>query len=467
MATQPRAPFYAPRPSDDPDWQWRSPASSVIRQLAHQKFFGALGQSPTKLWSQLYTYIEPPDWAPTLENLNSSVIPPLSRLGIAKTYRWTPTYTFDDPGVWYPQVDNLTSALIQILGREPFSNEWQFTYDDASPWQLDTNWMSSVAIQILTGNKEPFHYQWCYNFDDASPWAPWVNRNQAALTPAATPFVNYTWRYNFDDASPWQVTTESLNSSVIQILSSGGKPFTTNWQFNFDDPALWSFTYQPNNPQTTLPPVLFFGPFYAPNPPDIQGWQWAAPYNIIIIPSGGKPVATAGQWNYNTDDASTWQWTPPNTITSQLVVYHTSGMGVIELDDPPVWSWSAQPKSIALTSATVVQPFSPRFIPTYDDPPGWTGGLRSVPMTLTFVPPRPFTPLQWEFGYDDSAVWTGQSHNAFFTQHQPIPFVAQMWNLNIPQDTPSSAYSTPAAALTLPAPVGATLIQRTLTGVGL
>jgi len=439
MANVARSPFYVPRPSDDPSWQWVWPGSGIMLTLSAQKFFGVGGQVPTK--------------------------------------RWSPIYTFDDPGVWYePTFQNgpvrVTGTQTKFFGQngQVVTHNWaqNYTLDDPSTW-MGSPISSDIIHPLLTAAGQVKSKQWLFGLDDPAVTYQWTSRNSIVLKPTGNPIATYTWRFNTDDPALWQPTAENLNSATIQILSFGGQPHTKQPSFVNDDASAWYFTTYRNQP--------------------------------ILVPSGTP--TTSRQPAFATDDQPAWQWTPPNTIANQLVSFTFPSLNVPEGDDSTPWSWSALPRPLTLATPTIAPfiprqwlfglstdepwkqttpkaqplsilafiPFSPRFIPTLDDATVWTNGLRPVSLTLTVVPPSPLTSSQWHFdfgyGYDDVAVWNAQSRNAFFTQTQPVSFKSAMWNLNIPQDTPSPISSTPSAALYLPAPVAATLIQRTLTGVGL
>jgi hypothetical protein len=290
---------------------------------------------------------------------------------------------------------------------------------------------------VLKVTTSPFApYPWSFNnIDDAAPWQYTYQRS--TLTPNTFGF-NLRWTFNFvDDPPPWSPTPENLNSASIQILSSGGKPFSKLAQFLADDPSVWySYTIR-NQP--------------------------------VLTPTGTPFTPT--QWRFGIPVDEPWQQTTLGKPTTLAVVASpfipqqwTFGLSA---DEP----WQPQTPKAQPLSILAFTPFSPRFIPTLDEPSVWTNGLRPVPITLTATALSPLTSSQWLFGLgygcDDSAVWNAQSRNAFFIQHQPLSFVSAMWNLNIPQDTPTTQSSISSAILYLPAPTGVTLIQRTLTGVGL
>ncbi len=404
--------------------------SPIIPFLTKQKFFGAGGQAPTKRWAQFYTYDDPSLWyaAPVpstiLEFLTKQKM--FGQGGQVPAKQWRYDYDSGET-VWYATpIDSAVLHPLLTAAGQVRSREWLFGYDDPPVWSGAPT-TSKLLVPILSS--KPFTRLRGFDNDDFSAWFPWTNRNLAALFPSVSPFVNYTWRFNNDDSAVWSGAPQ--DSSTIPFFTVGGKPPTKHWNYDYDDSSAWQLTYQRN-----------------------------------LIPAAGAPTI-AQRWNYNFDDTSGWQWQAPSLIALQLVPYTAGSSFADNYDDPAVWSWNPPRDQPLLTVQAF--PFSPLFQPGYDEPPGWSGGIRSVPLTISTVPHNPFTIPAWRFGYDDPSLWTGQSQNAFFIQHQPIPFISTMWVLsfNIPQDTPTTISSQPSAVLYLPTPAAATLIQRTLTGVSL
>lgn len=472
MATLPQAPFYVPRPADDVYWfQQPVQTSKIIRILSNQKFFGAGGQVPTRRWAPFLVDEPAVTWQPAFQNGpvrvtltqvkffgqpgqsptkqwrydwdeaapyqiaprgSQTIHPLLTAAGQVAARKWLYPY-YNEEALWQATLENLNSGIIQQLGHQPFAKLWRYDWDDASPWAPTIENLNSGIIQQLAHT--PFTKQWRYDFDDAPSWTYVPSRNTAVLQPSKAPFVTYIWQSPADDASPWSPLP--LNSDILIFLSLGGKPPT---------PPQWSYAH---DTATT--------------------WQWTPPNTII---TQLVSYAIPGMFVEIIDDASTWQWVPrTNNPTSAVVNPPVQFFGPFYAPNPPVeigWQWQSPSNLTALTTPQAPPFFAtaPKYIPA-DEIPGWTGGLRPVPQTILGIKPTPFTPAQFRFGLDDATVWNAAPRSGFFTQKFPASFTSAMWNLNIPQDAPTTLSSFPAAALNLPAPVGATLIQRTLTGVGL
>ena len=405
MASLPQAPFYVPRPSDDPTWQWVTPPSDTIRLLSFQKIFGAGGQVPTRRWAPFLvdepavTYQAAFQNGPVRVTLTQTKF--YGQPGQVVTARWAPFYTQDDPAIW-PRWMFRNNAMFQ---KPVVVLNWRGNgYDDAAFWQGSQR-SSQTINPILTAAGQVKPRQWLFGLDDSALWSP---------------------------------ALETLNSAVIQILDHA--PFTKLWRYDFDDAALWAPALNNLNVPAAIRlqsnvQVLFYPPLWAPNPPDIQGWQFEPNRNgAALAPTGGKPAATAGQWNYHFDDAASWQWTPPNTIATQLGLNFISSVVVNYADDPA--NWQVQPaRNNPILAATTPSPFIPLqwkfglsaeeiWQPTRQRSIALpTAPFRSLKWTFTFtaaeepwspIVPRsvaigmlgfkPFTPKYWN-SYDDAAIW--------------------------------------------------------------
>jgi hypothetical protein len=498
MTSLPTPPIYIPSPPVDPVWSWSPPPSDTMRLLSFQKFFGAGGQVPTRRWSP-YLYDDPAlTWAPAFQNGPVRVTLTQTKFfgqpGQAVTRRWSQFYTYDDPAVWTGTP--IRSDIVKV--GKVFRYWWRFNYDDASPWAPQLENMNSATIPPLSRLGVVKPRQQTFTYDDPAIWTFIHQRNNSpsVVIPAAVapfyapnapdiqgwrwaPYNNIVvvpkvskpiaaatqWNYAYDNHGSWQWTPPNIAVNQLALYKTSGMSVP-----DLDDPPMWSWA-PPRKPPLQPVPSPFIPLQWRYGLDDASTWQWTMPRAQPLAALEFKPFSK--QWRYDLIDPPDWSWTVPSaqaaTITA-LSLRPFSKQWTYNLDDAAVWYTQTQVVSQALYVPVILPPvkfFPSIYIPNPPDQPGWSGGLRPVPITITAVAPHPFTPLQWTFGLDDSAVWTGQSHNSFFTQKFPVSFVASMWNLNIPQDTPQSFYPQPAYALTLPTPVGTTLIQRTLTGVGL
>lgn len=431
MATVTRPPFYVPRPADETYWSGTPLDSPVIPFLTKQKFFGAGGQVPTKLWAPLYTFDDPSVWyaAPVpstiLEFLTKQTM--FGKGGQVPMKQWRYDYDVGE-SFWYATpIDSAVLHPLLTAAGQVRSRQWLFSYDDSSVWQ-GAPIASDLLVPILS--RKPFTRLRSFDNDDFSAWFPWINRNLAALSPSVSPLVNYTWRFHNDDSAVW--SGSPLGSETIPFFTVGGKPPTKHWNYDLDDPPAWQLTYQRN-----------------------------------LIPAAGAPTI-AQRWNYNLDDPGGWQWQAPSLIALQLIPYTVGPTFADNYDDPSVWSWKPLRDQPLLTiQANPFTSLTWRF--NLDDPSVWNGQPLPVP-SLNIPHQNPFFNLRLIGSPDDSSIWSGQPirSNTGLLSTTPLPFLTKQWNgFSIPEDQPWTVSSSTVDLLYIPIVISFANIQRTLTGVGL
>jgi hypothetical protein len=523
MVNQVRAPFFVPNPGDATLWTGTPITSAVARLTTTQlKMYGLPGQAPTRIrhfeWddaapyqiqprpkpqaliasSQLVgpehfiyslIYDDPSLWQMLPETRNSG---PIQLLGIgAKPFNHQWRYDPDNPGVW-SGAPTSNELLTPELGIKPIINVvWYLYTDDPSVWAAKPI-QSETLVQLGLGKQPGFH-QWRYDWDDPALWQSTIGHNSNLSAITANPFLPKAWLWGYDDPIP----TSGPAQRVALAPNTFG--FNLTWRFNFvDDPSPWlagpttSRTIVPNLVTTQFKSHQWLWGLDDPTP----AWFVRGPnYNIsAVAPSPFIPR----QWLWNDEASAFWLGSPASSrVIAQLDFRPFLPPVPAFGDDPGVWTPPTSGKlnlttvasvpfapvrwPLAYDDATVLPwvfgrnlgllavPFSPRFIPTLDEPPGWSGGIRPVALSISAAAPSPFSPRLFTFASDDPSIWVGQSNNAFFIQAQPLSFVSHMWNLNIPQDTPTAFGSIPGNSIInlFPPPPAVTLIQRTLTGVGL
>jgi hypothetical protein len=166
--TQPVAPFYVPRPSDDTYWSGAPSKSPIATALINQTMFGAPGQVPTKQWHYDYDVGETFWYAtPVASKL---IEPELTSAGQVTSRQWLfgdndyPSYQWKSPN---------SQIMLPLLAARPKFNAWQWksTYDnyaDSAIWQQPRQGL--LLAPFVPPRIKPFSWDLRFTFDDFPAW---------------------------------------------------------------------------------------------------------------------------------------------------------------------------------------------------------------------------------------------------------------------------------------------------------
>lgn len=484
MASIPRAPFYAPRPSDDPVWTGAPIDSALIQQLTHQKVFGAGGQVRQRHFAAFIFDDCGSFWEG--EPLGSEVLPLLTQQkmqgagGQVVSKRWAPVVvSFDDASFW--EGEPVASAVIPLLtqqvmygkgGQVPTKRYSPFTYDDPAFWEGEP--LGSEVIPLLTlqkmfgagGQVALRPWDVFYTLDDASFWqgAPASSAAIPLLTQqkmyrAGGQVPTKQWRYDWDDSAPWWnwITKNlSVGSATHPTPTSARQP-----RFDVDDSApCWTWTSK--NLVVTIPPVVVpVGPLYVPRPSDDPYWEGEPLASEIISlltqqrvqGAGGQVVTRNFSASYTYDDSAPWwRWQNRNAAINLKIgepfALPISMQFFISADEP----WQRQPQRNTQASLVVLNPFALRQ-PRYDidDAAVWTGSP-TTDRALISTPNVPVaTARQWRYGDDAAAAWSG-APLASYTLHPLLTAAGQVQSRQwlFGYDDASSWLAAPVSSKTIP-----------------
>ncbi len=461
---------------DPPMWQGSPVARSypLFASLAPSPFI-----RPIPVW-----YSEDAGWQGT--PTRSAIIPMLTVGGQVKPFRWN--YTVDDPPTWQqPKGFNLTLNTTIV---KPFTNRWAWAYpDEASVWQPTINlnlnivlgssfpgalssyvntpldnptwdakpiginkalntlfqspftarppqWYAEDAywsgvptrsqiIRLLTAGGKPPTPRYQFNYDDASLWVGAPIGVSPYRLASFTPTTARPPQFYSEDACWLGVPTRS---SIIQLLTVGGKPPTPHYQFNYDDASAWTGTPIPISPYrlasftpaTSRPPQFYSEDAYWIGTPTARN------RNLVSVT---KPFSNLWPW-IAPDDAAAWQPTPNLNLNLFLGTFVPAAISFYvntPLDDP---TWQ-QPKGFNQVLNTVFpNPFTARQRITYSEDSLWTWQARRSPIISALTAagkPPPFRP---NFTYDDAGSWqpTIPTNLILLTTKFPKPFnLSSLW----------------------------------------
>ncbi len=493
--------------AEDPVWSGEPINSATIQLLT------SAGQAKPFRWN--HTLDDPSLWSGS--PLRSVTMSMLTVGGQVKPFRWN--YTVDDPPTWQqPKGFNLTLNTTIV---KPFTNRWAWAYpDEASVWQPTINlnlnivlgssfpgalssyvntpldnptwdakpiginkalntlfqspftarppqWYAEDAywsgvptrsqiIRLLTAGGKPPTPRYQFNYDDASLWAGAPIGVSPYRLASFTPTTARPPQFYSEDAYWLGVPTRS---SIIQLLTVGGKPPTPHYQFNYDDASAWTGTPIPISPYrlasftpaTSRPPQFYSEDAYWIGTPtarnrnlvsvtkpfsnrwpwlqadETAAWQNAVPINLTLQVAPSTPAAINFYVNTPLDDPT---WQQPKGFNQVL---NTVFANPFTARPPQFYSedalWIGQP--IARNTALyLAEPFSIRQSVTYFEDSLWTWQARRSPIISALTAPGKPPPFRPNFTYDDAGSWqpTIPTNLILLTTKFPKPFnLSSLW----------------------------------------
>jgi hypothetical protein len=401
-ATITRAAITVPTYDDSSLWQGQPTASALLHPLLTN-----VGQAQTKRWD--YQYDEGGLWqgAPRASAL---LHPLLTASGQVPTKQWE--WHSDDSSVWTgkPTASALLAPLLTSVGKAN-TKRWDYQYDEGGLWQGQPT-PSTLLHPLLTNLGKVNTKQWHYDYDEGGLWWPTPPRNLATLAGIkAQQAFPYTWRFNVDDPPPWQIAV-NRNITLLQPAAAGTllraamfvptyyddgpwwDPFTSAlveipgqvqtplWRWDFDESPPWALTIQrnlallqPAGGVVFVPRATFNVPAY--NTAEIHWVGQPIPSLSARLPVSANPVFPH-RWAFNYDDSAPWQFGFQPHLELLTAVLQP------EVSQPP-WNWDY----------------------TYEETVPWQFRY-PLNVSLLTQTPKPVVSVQWRWGYDDGAHWTGQ-----------------------------------------------------------
>ena len=376
--------IYVPKPPPDQPWMGGPQRSYILRQLAHQKFFGAPGQAPTKAWHYDYD-TEVKLWLGKPQPAFSLHVP-LPPTPFFKLWRWD----LDNSTQWLgtPQASAILTMLVE--GGRPFPKSfWRYDYVPPPDWQMLPGFETSAIIQILVSGGRPF---------------------------------SKLWQWNYDPPPPWQMPNEWMNANTADIYNLAGEPFFREWRWDYDsDIKLWLGEPMPMpgpifesviGPPVTPKPI--FNPYRDDIKTDTDLWLGTPRSSALLrmLTVGGKPFAK--EWRSDILlDAPLWQWQPPGSDIVRLLTEATpfaKRNWRSDIVPPPDWGmpnfWMSSDINRILSAN---KPNHRLWQWNFDPPPFWLG--QPVAPFVKRIPPPPINPRTqgqglWAYHHQPTIPWT-------------------------------------------------------------
>jgi hypothetical protein len=472
MATQPQAPFWAPRPYDPPTLAWSPKANaSIILTTTQKKFFGQPGQAPTKLWR--WDHVPPTDWAPLIDNINSGAIqltttqqklfgqpgqvltkqwrwdyvpdtvwqgapvtnPTLIKFAfiielLTPNYKWNNDYVPDPPMPSPPGMISVAQPLFYLPTGNPFHAQWRY---DLTP---DPVWVGTPQAQPQTLPQLTQLYQiaplWTYDYAPDPVWQGQPLQAAANFLPqgGVKPFV-HQWRYDHVPEPMWMPQTDYLTANTLYLLTAGGKPTHQQWRYDYEPDKFW------------------------------QGAP--TPTNINTFPVTGNPFHT--QWRYDYETDKFWLGVPTsNEIALVYLPPATTVIGspVYVPRPPELQVWQGAPLTAAITyfPAAAATPFHQQWRVDVVYESVWGPASDNLTAnTLYLLAAKPFS-RQWRWDYEVDKFWQG---TPIGTNIRTLPVAApfhQQWRYDLVPDAFWQGSPMPSAVLRPLLTVGAQIKNR-------